>query len=397
MIVTANSLTAKLQAKLLCTAAAIAICLACPFGLRAQNVAGQTTIISTGVPFLQITPDSRSGALGDAGVAIANNANALYWNPSALAFTSNRMGISLNYTPWLRNIIPDINHFFIPAYYNLGERSGVIGASLTYFTLGNIDFRDAQGNQIGNYNANEFAVTGAYSRKITKNLSGGVQLRYIRSDLAGAQNLGASITVNPAQSFSGDISLYYQKQLKKGIFDPNLPTQISWGVNISNLGAKISYTGLNSRQDFLPTNLRFGAAIKSKVDEYNSLTLTADVNKLMVPTNSASNAPLLSGIFGSFSDTTFSTQIRLYTIGGGVEYWYQEYVALRAGYFREDAIRGGRNFLTLGIGFNYKGVEIDFAYLQPFNQNNPLQNTLRFSVNYNLNQNGTKSAGIENE
>lgn len=392
----ANSVVAGVQRKMLWVATCVLACLLLPNAMHGQNVAGQTTILTTGVPFLQITPDSRSGAMGDVGVAIANNANALYWNPAALALSDNKMGIAFNYTPWLANLNLGISHFYIPAYYNLGERGGVIGASFTYFSLGRVDFTDIQGNSLGNYTANELAVSGAYARKITKHLSLGVQLRYIRSDLAGSQNLGGTITVNPAQSFSGDLALAYRKPLKRGIFDRNLPAEFSWGINLSNLGAKISYTGVNSRQDFLPTNLRVGAAIKSKVDEFNSLTLTADVNKLMVPTNSASNPALLQGTFGSFSDTSFATQIRLYTLGVGVEYWYQEYVALRTGYFREDPIRGGRTFLTLGIGFNYKGIGIDFAYLQPFNTNNPLQNTLRFSINYNIDKNGRK-AGAESE
>ncbi len=355
-------------------------------------VTGQgLSLVQPAVPFLTITPDSRHGALGDAGVALADNANALYWNPANLAFTKNRFGMALNYTPWLRFIIPDINLAYVPFYLNLGERAGVVGGSLTYFSLGRIEFRDNQGIAQGDYTANEFAISLAYSRKISKNFSAAIQLRYIRSDLAGAQNTGTA-SLNPGTSFSGDLSLAYTKEFKKGLFGGDKPTTLNFGMNMSNLGNKIRYSGNTDAEDFLPSNFRIGTALRSYLDEYNSITFLFDINKLMVPYGQAQevrNKPLLEGIFGSF---TTGPALSLLTFSSGLEYWYNDVFAARLGYYREDPVRGNRSYFTIGVGTKIREFHIDFAYLQPLTQQNPLQNTLRFTVGYQLKGGGILDA-----
>lgn len=348
-----------------------------------RNTAGQTKAITTAVPFLIICPDSRSGALGEAGVAIADNANALYWNPSTLAFTQKRMGFNVNYTPWLRALgIPDINHAFLPFYYNFGEKGGVAGASLTFFSLGNIQFTDASGNNIGEFNPAEFALSGAYTRKITDAFSAGVSLRYIYSGIAGSQAIGG-VTTNAGQSFAGDIHFFYNKDFR---FRNTTDMNFKWGVNISNIGAKMNYTA-STRKDFIPTNLRVGYALTANLDEYNSITFTNDFNKLLVPSEGGrSDKNLLSGIFGSFGDAEggFSEELTEINVSLGLEYWYNKLFAVRAGYFYEDPNKGARKFVTLGAGVRFKIFSVDFAFLAPLEQNHPLQNTLRFTLGFDF-------------
>jgi hypothetical protein len=352
---------------------------------QSTQPSGQTTgAITTAVPFLLINPDSRSAGLGDAGVAIANNANAMFWNPAALAFLPNKGGFALNYTPWLRYIIPDINHYFIPGYYNLGEKGGVIGASLTYFSLGEIEFRNDQGISQGTYRANEFAFSVAYARKITQYLSGGASLRYVRSDLAGAQNIGG-ISLQPGESVAGDISFYYSKPFVWG----KTPMTWNWGINISNIGSKMSYSGDVNVREFLPTNLRLGTAFKADIDEYNAITWTIDFNKLMVPSDPADrrDKSLLSGMFSSLGDRPFSEELAEITISTGVEYWYNKVFAGRIGFFHEDPTKGGRQYVSLGVGTRFRDkFTFDFAFIQPLRANNPLQNTLRFTLGFDMPQ-----------
>lgn len=347
------------------------------------NLAGQTKAITTAVPFLMICPDSRSGALGEAGVAIADNGNALYWNPSTLAFTQKKFGFNVNYTPWLRGLgIPDINHAFLPFYYNLGDKGGVIGAALTFFSLGNIQFTDAAGNNIGEFNPAEFAFATSYTRKITDAFSAGISLRYIYSGIAGSQSIGG-VSTNAGQSFAGDIHMFYTKDFK---FRRTTDMNIKWGVNISNIGAKMNYTASNQR-DFIPTNLRIGYALTAYLDEYNSITLTNDFNKLLVPSEGGrSDKNLLSGIFGSFSDAPggFGEELSEINVSLGLEYWYNKLFSVRAGYFYEDPNKGNRRFITMGAGIRFKVFTVDFAFLAPIVSNHPLQNTLRFTLGFDF-------------
>ncbi len=384
----------RISARLLAVACMGVSALSVPYSLVGQgavnNPLGQSGPITTAVPFLLINPDSRGAALGDAGVAIASGANALFWNPAALAFTPNKYGFGLNYTPWLRGIgIPDINHFFVPGYYNLGEKAGVIGVAITYFSLGEIEFRDNQGVRTGNFNANEFAFSVSYARKLTQYLSGGASLRYINSNLAGAQNIGG-ISLEPGESVAGDISLFYSKPFTWG----KTPMSWNWGVNISNIGAKMSYSGDINVREFIPTNLRIGTAFKADIDEYNSVTWTIDFNKLMVPSDDSArrNSSLLSGMFSSFGDRPFSEELAEITISTGVEYWYAKQFAGRIGFFHEDPTKGGRQYVSLGVGVRIKEkITFDFSFIQPLRANHPLQNTLRFSLGFEFPEETKKS------
>ena len=343
--------------------------------------------ITTAVPFLMIGPDSRSGGIGEAGVAVADNANAAHWNLSALAFSEKKFGIGLSYTPWLRQLVPDINLSYLSGYYNMGERAGVISSSLRYFSLGNIIFTDENAVEYGKFNANEFVFDAGYTRKVTDNFSAGVGLRFIYSNLAANASVNGFET-KPGISFAGDLNMLYTKDFDAGA----RPLNFRWGLNISNIGAKISYTN-SSNKDFIPTNLRLGVALKAGLDDYNSLTATADLNKLMVPSEGGqSKQTLISGMFSSFGDAEggFSEELQELNLSTGVEYWYNDLFAARAGLFLENASKGNRKFVTLGLGVKYSFFALDFAYLASLSQNHPLQNTLRFSLSFAFDPDGNR-------
>lgn len=347
---------------------------------------GQVRAITTAVPFLLICPDSRSGALGEAGVAIADNANAIYWNPSALAFTTKKYGFATNYTPWLKNIVPDINHAYVPGYINFGDKGGVLGAALTFFSLGNIEFTDNAGIKTGDYNPSEFALSVAYAHKVTDNLSAGVSLRYINSSLVTATSVGGFPT-KPARSVAGDANLFYTKDFSLKGGQGDIPMNFRFGINLSNMGAKVNYTN-SSRKDFLPANMRIGYALKANLDSYNSVTLVNDFNKLMVPSDGGqAQVPLMSGMIQSFGDRKMNEEITEVNTSIGLEYWYNDLFAIRGGYFYEDPMKGNRKFITLGGGIRFKTFGLDFAYLVPFQQNHPLQNTIRFSLSFDFESN----------
>ncbi len=383
--------------------------------------------ITTAVPFLMITPDSRSGAMGDAGVAISPDANAIHWNPSKLAFAPNEMEISVSYVPWLRELVNDINLAYLSGYKRIDETQS-FGASLRYFSMGNITFRDRRGNKIRDFNPNEFALDMAYARKFSELLSGGLAARYVYSNLTGGTTVGGASS-KPGQSVAADVSLYFRNDNlelagKEAIF--------SAGLNISNIGAKMSYTNTENK-DFIPINMRLGPNLDVDLDEYNRFSLTFDLNKLLVPTpplykTDSNGQPVIqngqrvvaagrnpdvgvaSGIFGSFSDapgtpirddngnvvygndgkaevedgSVFKEEMREISIASGMEYWYDQQFAIRAGYFYEHASKGNRKFVTLGAGLRYSVFSLDFSYLIPTEQRNPLANTLRFTLRFSF-------------
>jgi hypothetical protein len=352
------------------------------------NTAGQrgTKTITTAVPFLLVAPDSRSAGIGEAGVAIADDANAMHWNAAALAFIDSKMGFSMSYSPWLRNLgIPDINLMYLSGYYNTGN-AGVVGASLRYFSLGQIDFTDGLGQPIGSDKPNEFALDVGYALKVTPVLSASITMRYIYSRLASNGNIDPN--AKPVNSAAGDIGFLYKKDFRMGT---DLPVQFTSGLNLSNIGPKVSYTGSTVERDFIPINLRIGYAFKFFVDEYNSVTFTNDFNKLMVPSEGGrSSKPLLDGMFGSFGDAPFGEEISEINTSIGFEYWYRELFAARMGFFYEDPLKGNRKFITLGAGIKYNVFGLNFAYLAPLQQNHPLQNTLRITLFYNFESAGTE-------
>ncbi|MEL6624021.1 MAG: type IX secretion system outer membrane channel protein PorV [Bacteroidota bacterium] len=345
-------------------------------------------VITTAVPFLIVAPDSRHGGMGEAGVALANDATATHWNPSALSFIDRQMGFSMSYSPWLRALgIPDINLMYLSGYLKTGK-TGTVGASLRYFSLGEIDFTNIQGDYTGTDKPNELALDVAYSLKVSDQLSAAISLRYLNSRLTSGN--GPDETNRTVNSAAGDISLFYTKDFTiSGASD--LPVQFSSGLHISNIGPKISYSPTKDLRDFIPTNLRVGYAFKFFLDDYNSLTFTNDFNKLLVPSPRDSGVnvreiPLLEGVFSSFGDADggFGEELQEINISVGAEYWYRNLFAARAGFFYESPNKGNRRFITLGAGVKYNVFGLDFSYLAPIQQNHPLQNTLRFTLTYDF-------------
>jgi hypothetical protein len=366
----------------------------CMFG---QVINGQN-VITTAVPFLTIPPDSRSAALGDAGVAISPDANSIYWNPAKLAFSDKKFGASVSYAPWLRNLINDMSLSYLSTYYKWDDKQSV-GFSMTYFDMGTIDFTGYTGEALGSSNPKEVALTASYSRKLGRNFSMAVNLKYINSNLTAGFTDNNNIlggSSKPGSTAAGDIGAFYTKDLNWRGKD------VKWtlGGMISNLGGKISYNALN--KDFIPTNLRLGTALTYNMNPYNKLTWALDFNKLMVPTpdtvknstgqiiNQNGNKSFISGVFGSFSDAPggFSEEMREISISTGLEYWYRDAFALRAGYFGENKYKGDRKYVTLGLGFRTTSIGLDFSYLFPITQSSPLANTLRLSLLFNVGKSG---------
>ena len=332
-------------------------------------------IISTGVPLLLIAPDSRAGALGDLGAASTPDANAIHWNASKLSFMEKNAGLTFTYSPWLREIVSDIKLMYLSGYFRIDDRS-TIGASLTYFSLGSIDFFSEEGVSTGTYKPNEFAIDLAYSMKLSENLALALTGRYIRSDLTQGQNVGTTAT-HAANAAAADLGLYYQNT-----FGDELPSEYAFGLQISNLGTKISYSD-NMESAFLPANLRLGGRYTMNFDQFNSLSIMADVNKLLVP-----NVGIVQGAIQSFYDAPngLKEELQEFTLSVGAEYWYNKILAVRAGYFYEAPNKGARQYLTLGAGLRYNVMGLDISYLisTAALNNNPLKNTLRVSLSFDL-------------
>lgn len=362
---------------------------------------GKINTITTAVPFLMIAPDARSGAMGDAGVASSPDAFSQHWNPAKYAFMDNQLGFSISYSPWMKKLVDDIDLGYLTFYYKLNNNRDAISASLLFFSLGEIQFTNDIGQDIGSFAPNEYAIDLAYSSKLTSNFSGAVAFRYIYSNLTGNRFVGG-MQSNAGQSVAGDVAMFYRLPFKiqgnQSFFNA--------GMNISNIGAKVSYTETIAK-DFIPTNMRLGAAFETELDEYNSVGVMLDFNKLLVPTppeykfNDSTGLPevdpfgnyiisrgksndvgVVTGIFQSFSDAPagFGEEMREINISIGAEYWYDKQFAFRAGYFHEHATKGNRKYFTLGVGLKLNVFGLDFSYLIPTGQQNPLENTLRFSI-----------------
>ena len=370
------------------------------------EVTGEVNSIQSAVPFLTIAPDSRAGAMGDAGVATSPDINSQHWNPAKYVFMEGQGGIALSYTPWLRNLVNDINLAYLTGYYKIDGQQ-VLSGSLRYFSLGDIVFTNLQGQTEKTFNPNEFAIDAAYSRLFSDNFSGGITFRFIRSDLTGRySNSGES---KPGTSVAADLAFYYTNDIDISGND----AQLSFGTNISNIGTKISYTE-TQEQAFIPINWRLGGALKYEVDQYNSFAFTLDLNKLLVPTppvyyedstgadgdeviqygkNPDVSVPL--GMIRSFwdapgdprdgkSSSVLREELHEITYSAGVEYLYRDQFAIRGGYFHEHATKGNRKFFTVGVGLKLNVFELDFAYLIPTSQTNPLANTLRFTLGFDF-------------
>jgi len=386
-----------------------------------QELSGkQINTITTAVPFLLITPDSRSGAMGDVGVAISPDANSIHWNPSKIAFVESKSGMSMSYSPWLRKLVNDINLAYVSGYYKLDDFSAVTG-SLRYFSLGNITFTDQTGGVIRDYNPNEFALDVAYARKLSENFSAGLAARYINSNLTGGTAVQGANT-KAGQSIAADVSGYYQSNQFK--IKERLST-FSAGLNISNIGSKMAYTD-GADRDFIPTNLRLGTALNVEIDDFNAFTVALDANKLLVPTNPeykrvngqvvydnegnpeiasgrSNDVGVASGIFGSFTDapgivivdengttvgvekgSKFKEELSEINVSLGMEYLYNNVFAVRGGYFYEAPTKGNRQFVSMGAGIKYQVFQLDLSYLVALTQQSPIANTIRFSLLFNL-------------
>ena len=366
----------------------------------AQDSKTQFNPVYTGVTSLSIAPDARAGALGDVGAATEPDANSQYWNPAKYPFNIARAGVSMSYTPWLRQLVSDIDLVNLAGFYRIGDYSA-LSSSLTYFSLGEVFVEDEM--IIKPY---EMALDVAYSRMLSETLSAAIGLRYIFSDL----QYDYTEDMSPGNAFAADIALYYNRYLFLG----NRECLLGLGANISNIGTKISYDG-GATNEFIPTNLRLGASLLLPFDEYNTLSVSLDINKLLVPTKPSYNQFLeenpapgvddnsryseyqawldadgyndispISGIFKSFTDSPFEEEMRELYGGIGVEYCYNQQFSLRAGYHYEDAYKGNRKYFTLGAGFRMNVFSLDAAYLISTAQSNPLDQTLRFSLSFDM-------------
>lgn len=347
----------------------------------ATNING-ASFVTTAVPFLRISPDARAGAMGDAGIAVSPDANAQYWNVAKIPFTEKNYGISATYTPWLKDLVPDIFLAYIAGYAKFGKDNvNAVSASMRYFSLGSISYTDIQGNGIGTGLPREYSFDVGYSRRLSPYLSTGLSFRYIHSAIAsGVSYSSVSQDYKPGNAGAADLGIYYSKKKE---LDGMKSNTLSLGAVASNLGSKISYN--SSRKDFIPMNLGIGAAYTSQFDEYNKITFALDLNKLLVPAISASNGgdtqiTVVNGIFKSFST---GDQVKQIDASIGIEYWYQNMIAFRAGYFYEDKNNGDRQYVTCGLGVKYNVFQLNASYLVPQGSGitrNPLSNTLRFSL-----------------
>ena len=363
---------------------------------------GRVNTITTAVPFLMIAPDARAGALGDAGVSSSPDVYSMHWNPAKYAFVEQEMGVSLSYTPWLRALVDDINLSYLSGFRRLDDLQ-TVAFSLVYFSLGDINFTDDVGEYMGTVRPNEFAVDAAYSRKLGDNISGAIALRYIYSNLTQGQFV-QGVETKPGMALAADVAAYYQRELNW-----DTPTLFAAGVNISNIGNKISYTD-DINADFIPINLRIGPSITMELDDFNTISFMLDMNKLLVPTppiyardetnniiydddgnpviaqGRDPNRSVVSGMFGSFADAPggLSEELNEITYSAGVEYWYDQQFAIRGGYFHEHESKGNRKYFTLGLGLKYNVFGLDFAYLVPVAQRSALENVLRFSLSFDF-------------
>jgi hypothetical protein len=363
---------------------------------KAQSTTG-AGVVSSAVPFLSIAPDSRGGAMGDAGAATKADINSQYWNPAKYAFIESTSGIALSYTPWLRNLVGDMNLAYLSGYHKLDDLQS-ISASLRYFDLGSMLFYDSSGESTGGSSPNEFSIDMGYTLKLSDNFSGSVSLRYIRSDIySGTSSTTGTTTsdLNAGNSFAADVAFFYTKSFIQSRKESN----VSFGVNISNIGSKISYDG-GTTNDFIPTNLKIGGAYTTEIDRYNKFGFTIDFNKLLVPSLSYEtidgvqqlsglgneDTGPIEGIFKSFSDAPngFSEELQEITVSLGAEYWYSEQFAIRTGYFYEDEDKGDRKFLTFGAGLKMNVFTIDFSYIYSLSTSSALDNTLRFTLGFDI-------------
>lgn len=380
--------------------------------INSQQLGGQTiNPITTAVPFLLISPDSKQGGMGDVGAATDPDVNSTHWNNSKLAFAEKKFGVGFTVTPWLRLLVPDINLYYLSGYYKINKNQ-TVSTSLRYFSLGNIELTNATGVKTGDFKPNEFAYDISFAQKLSKNFSMGIAARYINSSISRVYFNGSS--GNAASTVAVDLTMFY-KSNKFKMGDKKATAQA--GLAFTNLGAKIKYS---NDQNFIPMNMRLGGGLKTEIDEYNTFGIYVDFNKLLVPTppiykyktdpatgeptteietdpatgkkviekGKDPNVPVPQGILQSFGDAPggFKEEMQEVNISTGLEYWYNNVFAVRTGYFYEPKTKGSRQFFTIGMGVKYSVINIDGSFLIPTVLNNPLQRTWRISLSFEFDQ-----------
>jgi hypothetical protein len=385
----------------------------------ASNTDLQLNTITTAMPFLSITPDSRAGAMGDAGTALSANSHSIYWNTAMLNFAKEDAEISVSYTPWLRQLTNDMSLSYVSGYKRIGTRHAVT-AALRYFSLGEITFTDNSGSKLRDDKPSEFEVAGGYAFKLADKFSIGINGKFAYSNLTGGL-ITPGGTSKPGIAGASDISFVYMND-EAELFGRSG----NWALaaTINNIGNKIAYSEVTTDlRDFLPMNLKLGSAYTLKMDSYNTLTWALDLQKLLVPTppirdnvtgdvlsGKNNNVGVISGMLQSFydapgqltkddqgnyvanSDGTYSAvkgsklkeELREINIATGLEYWYNNMFALRGGFFYENKTKGSRQYFNAGIGVKYKIIGIDISYLAALRQGNPLANTVRFTVRFQI-------------
>ncbi|MCH8902559.1 MAG: type IX secretion system outer membrane channel protein PorV [Bacteroidetes bacterium] len=354
--------------------------------INISQLNGQINTLSTAVPFLRITTDARAAAMGEAGIATSPDAHAIYWNPAKLSFAEHEFGIVASYTPWLRLLVDNVFLANISGYKRLNENQA-LGISIKYFYLGKVILFNPHPGVQGFFRAHEYVTSVVYARKLCDNLSIGLGLKYIYSNIAAGQTITGA-TIKPSKSLAGDISIYYEKNII--VF--NYRSKISHGISLSNVGSKITYTE-PADKDFIPTNIGIGTALGMELNENHDLRFALDVNKLLVLSQDSTGmvgkgVSAIRGMLGSFSDAPggFSEELAELMFSMGVEYWYRNRFALRSGYFAEHSTKGNRKYLTAGLGLKLNVFGLNVSYLIPSNsQRNPLDNTIRFSLLYSFN------------
>ena len=359
----------------------------------------------TAMPSLSIAPDARSAGMGDLGVATDADLNSQYWNPAKFAFMQSAGGLTANYTPWLRKLgVTDIDLAHLEGYYNFGDRAGGIGASFTYFSMGDVQLTNGDGNEVGTCRPNEWALDVSYYRKLHEYVSMAVALRFMYSDLNNGMNMsgtGYDNNMHAAWTMAADIALYYHQPIQI----PMGTSYFSLGLNLSNLGGKMSYT--DDIRNFIPATLRIGANYELPFDKYNTLTFSLQADKMMVPTRKSrltvgfdpedentwkmsqdaySDLSSVKGIFQSFGDAPRGAKEEFQEVrwGAGLEYSYNKQFFARFGYSYENFYKGNRNYLTVGAGFHLSIFSLDVAYCIGLAASNPLDQTMRFTVGFDL-------------
>jgi hypothetical protein len=367
--------------------------------LTAQSDIKPINVVTTAVPFLRISPDARAGAMGELALATNPDASSSYFNLGKVPFNTSKAGVNLTYTPWLKQLVNDVYLASLSGYYKLDEEQAISG-SLRYFSLGSIQFTDQFGNELQKGMPREFGVDLGYSRKLSDRTGLGIGLKYIHSNLAqGASASGG--TYKPGSAVAADLGIYHNRQNEAG-------QGWSFGAAFTNLGSKIAYTDNADQKDFIPANFGIGTTYTRVFDESSQLSFGLDVNKLLVPTPpTATNDPsrdsamyakyrtksVMSSWFSSFGDAPDGAQeeFKEFQISVGAEYLYNNQFAFRAGYFHEDKTKGNRRYFTTGVGLKYNVFGLNFSYLIPSGgsgaNQNPLSNTLRFSLVFDLDGN----------